>query len=178
MTKKSKLLKIWTRTTTYLTMIGVLVLCTEPLSAGYVYDGTDPNNGNPRRMIQVVFAIKNEGVEMHPDPNVKSASPKPRFTDVNNVNDENIVREYMKNLQPPISGETHIQFWRSKDQGTQILHTRLALFGAAGAQENAYISAINNILQAQPPQLDLNIKLDQVLQKIEPANVTFSLHVK
>jgi hypothetical protein len=154
MNKKSKLLKIWTRTTTYLTVIATLVLFTEPLSAGYVRDGNDNTNpGQPRRVVQVVLGHTNNNVDAHPDVNnlqfVQAA-----FTD------ENIVRSYMRDTLPEISGETHIQFWLSRNQGTHDLH---ALFGAAGAQENAYIYAINNIVHAQ---------------QIVPANITFSLHLK
>lgn len=153
MNKKSKLLKRWTQTATYLTVIATLISFTEPLFAGWVRDGDD-GNVPPRRMVQVVLGITNHGVDAHPNAGAFTQAP---------LGDDNAVREHMRDIQPPISGETHIQFWLSNDDYTHPVHTQRSLFGAAGAQENAYRHAINTIPHGT---------------QIVPANVTFSLHTK
>jgi len=153
MNKKSKLLKSWTQTTTYFTVIAALVSFTEPLSAGRVIDGDD-NNVPPRRVVQVVFGTT-VGVDPHPTPATQSVQAA--------LGNEDTVRTYMRDILPPIDKTTHIQFWHSQDEDTRITHTLRALSGAAGAQENAYRHAIATIPHATP---------------IVPAIVTFSLHQK
>lgn len=150
MNKKSKLLKIWMKTAISFAALAAFVSFTGPLSAGWIYDGDDPQNN--RRLVKVVFGTATHAAQQHPDPNRTAVHAQ--------LGDENTVRTYMRNTLPPIDRETHIQFWHSQDEGTRVQHTLRALSGAAGAQANAYTYAIQNLGLA-------NI-----------ANVTFSLHQK
>ncbi len=151
MNKKSKLLKIWMRTATYLTVIAAFVSFTEPLYAGWIREWDDNNNNHT---VQVVFG-RNHKVDDPPANSINITN----FSEVEFTGDDN-VRVYMSNILPQINRQTHIQFWVSKSANTTSTHIQRALFGAAGAQENVYKWwSINNPGAIIP-------------------NVTFDLHTK
>lgn len=176
MSKKSKLLKIWTRTATYLTAVAALVSFIEPISAGYIREWADnANPAQPRRMVQVVFGNTTR---------VDNYQGAGGFGDAVAIGDHNSVRTYMRNDLPPINGDTHIQFWVSRHLNTQPYHIQSALYGAEGARENAYIAAGMNLQPIAVPALNLPNEAPQAPGQILAQanvilpNVTFSLHVK
>ena len=133
MHKKSKLLKSWTRTIMYLTAIAALVSFTGPLSAGWVYDGNDDNNGNPRRLVRMVF-----GTSTHSIPDAPNHHPDAHRT-ANQFNSEDVnVGLYMRNTLPAINATTHIEFWINP---TVANHITDAVLAELGAQANAYLNA-------------------------------------
>jgi hypothetical protein len=142
MHKKLKLLKNWAQTTTYLAATSAFILFTGPLSAGYIYDGNDDNNGNPRRLVQVVFGKTNATVDQHPDP--KYTQQNPAAPSIKFKAKDWRIALYMRDTLPQITGETHVQFWCTQNNGDHITYYNLA---KVGVQANAHLHNIaHNLL--------------------------------